>query len=489
MRTYSALLLQALLLLTLVGCGGHDPATQRGPTVTPPTGTPPISISGIAASGAALDGARVEVIDAAGALVDVGDALTGNDGSYQIELPGTVALPVIVRVTPPGGTPLLSIIPRPAEGTTEIIANINPITDLVSSSLLGDGDATDNAELAGALAVVDPATIEASGDAVVAKLLGSTVKYSSFSNDAAFVAKTPGSATPASATDAILDTLAKQARTSGTSVKDQLKSLNNQTTPPRLLEEPAFQAGLVSQMIKGGTASTDLESKLSSIGAIAAPAAGQPDVFRTIIETVPALMTLVRTETTSLADDADLLEVAVDAAVDLLADTINEKKTRYATGAAGLVSALKSPSLQQTVAKVVQSSVVPVLNTFVGSGSTKIVKDNLTTVVGQVTKQASIVASTFTYTETSSNVSNLVSTFVSQQVAPTVPLTLETLSGAASGAVPVVTQVGDANTAKTTLAIFAADNGDLIEGPVADLIEAIPAGIWDVAKWDAFNWG
>ncbi|MEX0942946.1 MAG: hypothetical protein WD002_10410 [Pseudomonadales bacterium] len=478
----------SLFALLLTGCGsGTSDSVTPPQTSIPDVVFEPIVVSGIAAAGAALDGATVEVIDASGNLVDVGDALTGSDGSYQVQLPQGVELPVIVRVTPPGGTPLLNIVPPAADGETEVVANINPVTDLVSNQVLGDADAADNAALAGALANVDSTTIEASGNEVVGRLLGASVKYSSFSNDPDFVAKTSDASTTSSAADAILDTLARKASKSGSTIKDQLKSLNEQEDPPQLLAQPDFQIGLVSEMVKGGSASTDLESKLSAIGAIPDPVEGEADVFRAVIETVPAVMETVRSGSSALVDDPDLLDVAVDAAIDLLANTVQAKKDRFATADAGLVNAIKSPSLQQTVARVVETSVVPTLSSFVGSGSTETVKASLIQVVDQVTTQASVVTSSFTYTETSTDVSNLVSGFVAQQV--TAPTTIEELEAAASGTTQTIQDLGDVNTVKTSLETFADDNIDLVEGSLDDLIEPVPPGTWNNSNWGNFNWG
>lgn len=481
------LLLAGLLALLLSACDNDQAAVSDDTPEPPIVIVTPTVITGVAASGAALDGATIEIIDASGNLVDIPDTLTGSDGSYQVTLPAGVALPVIVRVTPPGGEPLLNIVPEPEGDETDVVANINPITSLVSSSLLGDADGTDNAALAGALATVDPDTIDESGDEIVERLLGNSVDYSRFNSDPDFVAKTGDSSTTPSATDAILDTLARQAQSTGTTVQQRLRNLNQQADPPRLLQQPDFQVGLVSEMVKGGTATADLESRLTDIGAIAAAGEGTTDVFRAVIATVPALIESVRTESTALAGDEDLLEVAVNAAVDLLATTVKEKKDRFATNDAGLVSALNSPSLQQTVTKVVQSSVVPVLTNFVGSGSTATIKTNLTKVVGEVTQQAAVVASSFSYTETSTNVSNLVSGFVAAQVTP--PTTAEALESAASGQTQAVQNVGDVNTAKSSIESFAGQNQELVEGPIEELIETVPPGTWSTSKWGGFNWG
>jgi hypothetical protein len=449
----------------------------------------PTVVSGVAATGAALDGATVEIIDASGNLVDVGDVLTVSDGSYQVELPDDIVLPVIVRVTPLVGPPLLNIVAPPEDGSATITANVNPVTDLVSSSALGDADSSDAGALAGALSNFDTSTLEATGDEVLQRVLGSSVQYSSFSNDPDFVAKTETNDTAPSATDAILDTLAKQAEDAGTDIKTQLKNLEQQATPSKLLEEPSFQVGLIGEMIKGGSAADDLEAQLQNIGAIDEPVEGVGDVFRAVIATVPALIQTVTDDSTTLADDADLLEIATDAAIDMLADTIDEKKNRFAADADGLVSALNSPSLQDAVTKVVQSSVLPTLAAFVGSGATADTLQGLENLAGQVTTAAATVASSFEFSETSTDVSSLISEFVSTNVAPSTVVTAQDLADASASGDALVVDVGDVNDVRGSLEQFATDNVDLIEGTVDDLIQTIPAGIWDEAAWDSFNWG
>jgi hypothetical protein len=485
-----------LLIFTLVGlisaCGGGGGSSDRGDSAGLETTTfasDPTVVSGVAATGAALDGATVEIIDASGNLVDVGDVLTGSDGSYQVELPDDIALPVIVRVTPLVGPPLLNIVAPPEDGSTAITANVNPVTDLVSSSALGDANSSDAGALAGALSSVDTSTLEATGDEVLQRVLGSSVQYSSFANDPNFVAKTEASDTIPSATDAILDTLAKQAEDSGTDIKTQLKNLEEQETPSKLLEEPAFQVGLIGEMIKGGTASEDLEAQLQDIGAIDEPVEGVGDVFRAVIAAVPALIQTVTDDSTALADDADLLEIATDAAVDMLADTIDEKKTRFAADADDLVSAINSPSLQDAVTKVVQSSVVPTLAAFAGGDATDDTLQGLQDLAGQVTTAAATVASSFEFTETSTDVSSLISEFVSTNVAPSSEVTAQDLADASASGESIVVDVGDVNDIRGSLEEFATENVDLIEGTIDDLIQTVPSGIWDEAVWDSFNWG
>lgn len=478
-------LLVALGCTLLVACSADHQDPQPMPPVDEPVVEPTV-VSGVAATGAALDGATVEVIDASGNTLDVGDVLTGSDGAYEVTLPDNVAMPVIVRVTPAGGTPLLNIVQAPEDGSTEVTANINPITNLVSSAVLGGADSTDAAALAGALATTDVTTIESTGDEIVERLLGSTISYRSFAADPDFVARAQGSEAPSPA-DAILDAVARQASNAGATLEDQLASLNAQSDPPRLLEAPDFQIGLVAEMIKGGTASADIEARLVSVGAIGAAAEGQPDVFRTIISTVPTLIEAVQSGSTAVESDADLLEVAVDAAVDLLAGTVKEKADRFAANDDALVAAIASPSLSQTVTSVVQSSVLPVLSSFVGSGITATVKNNLLTVTNQVVKQAVVVASAFQYSQSSTDVSDLVSAFVAQQVTP--PTSEQDLAAAATGQSGAVQDVGDVNAAKTSIETFAADNSDLVDGELEDLVEEIPPGSWGTSRWDGFNWG
>jgi len=131
------------VVMFLAACSGGSSSNGTGAsgvTLTQPTpvpAPPQLVLTGVAAVGAALDGALIEVIDAAGNLVDIGDSATGTDGSYSVVLPANIALPVVIRATPPGGTPLLSIVQAPADGSTDVVANINPVTNLVSSSVRG----------------------------------------------------------------------------------------------------------------------------------------------------------------------------------------------------------------------------------------------------------------------------------------------------------------------------------------------------------------
>lgn len=474
----------ALVMLSACDSDGTDPGL---PVVSIPDITfAPSTITGVAATGAAIDGATVEVIDSSGSLVDTGDVLTGANGAYQVTLPPGVTPPVIIRVTPPGGPPLLTVVPPPPVGTIEIVANVNPITSLVSSSVLDGASPADNAALAGALATIDPATVAASGDAVVQRLLGNSVGYDTFASDPDFAAQVEGGASP-SAADAILDTLARQADAAGIPLAQSLANLNSQADPPLLLDEPEFQVVLVSEMIEGGTPAANIESALSAIGALAPVVTGAPDVFRTVIATVPSVITTVRDGLTTLSTDAALAAIAVQAAVDLLASTINEKQERFGASPATLVAALGSPSLGQTVNSVVQSSVVPMLNNFVGSGGTATIAANLKQVTTQITQQAAVITSTFQFTATSTDVSNLVGGFVAQQV--TAPTTPEALAAAATGSAPAIVQVGDVNAVRGSIEAFAAENADLVEGDLADLVEEVPPGVWGTSKWGGFNWG
>ncbi|MCB1694272.1 MAG: hypothetical protein KDI19_15980, partial [Pseudomonadales bacterium] len=154
-----------MAVMCIAACD-NDRREASAPGAPPPAPEPAMEIvlSGIAATGAALDGAVLEIVDASGNAVDIGDVLTGDDGAYQVNLPSGTNLPVIVRVTPPGGTPLVTIVPPSADDTTDVIANINPVTNLVSGAALQGADVTDNAALAGALAAVDIAMIDSEGD-------------------------------------------------------------------------------------------------------------------------------------------------------------------------------------------------------------------------------------------------------------------------------------------------------------------------------------
>lgn len=479
----------------LAACGGGSSGTSDiGVTTSPPPpppAPPVLVLTGVAAVGAALDGAVIEVIDAAGNLVDVGDTATGSDGSYSVNLPADTALPVVIRATPPGGTPLLSIVQPPAEGSTDIVANINPVTNLVSSSVLGTGSTSSDADLAGALATVDPTTIDSSGDAIIEKVFGAGVDYDAFSTDPEFVAN--DGTGPGSAADAVLDTVAKRAEEAGTTVEEALALFNEAEEPPALLEEPTFQVELVSELVKAGTDAADIESGLADIGAIdEAPTDGSTDVFRTIIEVVPAVIENTVTNTESVTTNPDLVDAAIDATVAVITNTIETKVDRFDADDDQVDDLLNSPSFQATTNAVVEATVTPVIAAASQSENPEEVLDAVTDVVSNIAEEAAEVVSSFSFDETSADVSQVVTGFVTERVVSDEGISTETLEGIASGTTTVadvVTDAGDVSQVQQEIQTFVSENPDLAGEDISTVIQTIPTGTWDQSNWGDFNWG
>ncbi len=488
------LCLLAASCLFIVACdsGSSSPAVSTGITTEQPQPpADPTIVAGIAAVGAALDGALIEVIDASGNLVDIPDTATGTDGSYSVVLPPGIALPVIIRATPPGGTPLLNIVQAPADGSTDIVANINPITNLVSSSVLGGADATSNAGLASALATVDPSTIDDSGDAIINRVFGANLDYDAFSTDPDFVAN-DGTAS-GSAADSVLDTIARRAADAGTTVDEALALFAEAPEPPALLEDPTFQVELVSEIVKGGADTTQLESQLTDIGALqSAPTDGSADVFRTIIAVVPAVIETTRTNTSGVSDNADLVNVAIDATVKVISNTIAKKTSRFNASPADVVGLLSSPGFQSTTTAVVASAVTPILQSVNDTGNVGDLLTTVSSVAKSIAEEASEVVSGFEYNENTPDISNLVTTFVATKVTGGQTITADTLQAINNGTVSpsdVVIDSGDVSDLQGEIQDFASQNPDLVTGDIADALQEIPVGNWDQSNWDSFNWG
>ena len=491
MRSLHRLVLLAVTATIALLLGACSPGTEQGVTPPAPVPAPPpdtIMLSGIAAKGAALDGAKIEVIDANGNPVDIADTATGTDGKYSVVLPADIALPVIIRATPPGGTPILSIVPDAGDSAAGIVANINPVTNLVSKSVLSGADPADNASLSTALASVDPSSIKASGDAIVKKVLGAGVSYDAFADDPNFVASDGSSA--GSAADAVLDTIAKKATESGTTIDDALTQYAEATDPPELLKQPGFQVDLVGEMVKKGTTSSaDLETSLNSIGALdPAPTDGSKDVFRTVIDVVPAVVASTRTSIGEVTDNADLVNVAVDATVKLIADTVDTKQTRFGSTDTDVADMLTSASFQSTTKAVIDQTVKPIVKNVASDPNASQVVSALSSVTNSISQQASNVVSSFDYSDPTTDVSNVVAGYVKDKVASDQTVTVDTLNQIQSGSTTVDTVVkstGDVSTVQKDVVTYAEQTGT----DVSASIQTLPTGVWDQATWDKFNWG
>ena len=130
------LLAVAVAAATLSACGGGDDNSTTGGATTPTTpATPTTKISGTAATGAALAGATVQAKCATGS----GSATTAADGTFTLDIPNAVR-PCVLSVQVPNGPVMHSIVD--AGSGTAAVANITPLTELVTAAIAG-GSTTD----------------------------------------------------------------------------------------------------------------------------------------------------------------------------------------------------------------------------------------------------------------------------------------------------------------------------------------------------------
>ncbi|HSV58962.1 MAG TPA: hypothetical protein VLJ19_08705 [Variovorax sp.] len=124
-------LMTALASAVLAGCGGGG----GGDGGTPPSTVSSTTIAGTAATGAAIAGATVQAKCATGG----GSAVTGADGRFSLKIDNAVR-PCVLSVSAPGGTTLHSVV----EGGsgTDVVANITPLTELITASLAGGSTAS-----------------------------------------------------------------------------------------------------------------------------------------------------------------------------------------------------------------------------------------------------------------------------------------------------------------------------------------------------------
>lgn len=118
----------------------------------------PFALSGTAASGAPFpSGSTLEVVDKTGAIVAT-TTMTSNDGSYAIPVPASAQVPLILKVSAEGASPMVSIAPTLPLG----VVNITPVTNLIAARLSPTGDPAQlAAQLAAGTAVVDASTVNA----------------------------------------------------------------------------------------------------------------------------------------------------------------------------------------------------------------------------------------------------------------------------------------------------------------------------------------
>jgi len=113
-------------VVTLAGCGGDS---FNGPA---------FSVSGVAASGEPLVGVTVTVTDSTGATTQ--SSVTDSSGKFTVALNGTAPFVLTAPFNDIDGTPatLSSVIePLGAGATVSVVANLNPLTSLLTQRVLG----------------------------------------------------------------------------------------------------------------------------------------------------------------------------------------------------------------------------------------------------------------------------------------------------------------------------------------------------------------
>ncbi|WP_354687505.1 hypothetical protein [Cupriavidus necator] len=152
------LFLTGLAAAALSACGGGG-GDNSAPVAT-------TKITGTAAVGAALGNAAVQAKCASG----TGTATTAADGTFTINIAGATR-PCVLSVQAPGGTTLHSVVE--AGNGTSAVANITPLTELVTASLAqGSTDAFFNQFDANAQARLTPANVSTATGAVRLVLTG-----------------------------------------------------------------------------------------------------------------------------------------------------------------------------------------------------------------------------------------------------------------------------------------------------------------------------
>jgi hypothetical protein len=416
--------------------------------------------------------------------------VTGDDGRYRVDLPADTPLPVLVVITPPEGAPLRTLIPAAEDGAESVVANVNPMTELVTSELVG-APSEDPASVATALAPVadDPARVGNTGTDVVQTLFGNDVDYASFSDDPDFTAA--GGEEVPSVADTLLDTLADVAADEAEPLSTFLAEQRTSEEPPRLLEQPGFQVKLVGQLVAKGNAPAELAAKLETAGALAPLDEGEStDGFRAAIEAVPAVISATDAATPGLDGNADLKAAAAKAVVDTLAKLVEERTRRFGDDEDALVDALNSDAVRNTVTDVVTNVVTPLLETVAdredgGSG----VAAALDGVLRETAAAAGRTLSAFSPQQLGNgDVTDLASAHLNRNVLdPTLADQLDAIESGTASTTDFVTVDEDVSDTSQKLRELANSNPSLIEGD-ADSVLDDPPGTWNADDWNEFDW-
>lgn len=159
------------VLVVACGGGGSGGGAGGGAGGTPPPAS--AALVGTAAIGAALANGLVEVIDRTGAPACTNTpATTDASGRYRCVLGAGSQAPFVIVVTDPDGlvNPMISVLAsQPAPGT-ESVANVTPVTTAIVAQLDPNRDPFALVDDTAAIAALNPATLDALKDNVVAQL-------------------------------------------------------------------------------------------------------------------------------------------------------------------------------------------------------------------------------------------------------------------------------------------------------------------------------
>lgn len=473
----------SLLFVLLAGCNGSNDRDEGAATG--------INITGIAASGAALDNATVTLRGPDGQLIDLGDVITGGDGSYQVDLPPDTPLPLLVIVRPPEGAPLRTVIPAIADGAASIVANINPVTELVTNELAG-APSEDPAAVATSLVSIanDPTLVASTGNDVVEAIFGNDIDYGAFADDPDFTAA--GGTDLPTVADTLLDTLADVAADEGKPLGTFLAEQRALPEAPRLLTEPAFQVKLVGQLVAKGHPSDAIESALDASGALPPFEGDQStDLFRAVIEAVPQVMAQADAATVVLDDSPGLKVAAARVAVDALAKLVSERSTRFGDSPASLAAALASPGLRSAVATVVTNVITPILQQVAARGDEGSGVANALDGVLRATARAAgttlsafalqqIDATDITVLATAHLQANVIDSNLADQ--------LDAIEDGLATTADLVQEDSDVSQTTEALRDLLANDPGLLSGADTDVVLDEPPGAWNLGKWNEFDW-
>lgn len=296
------LLLFTTIVLTLIGCHNEDSNKPVvGCEVTSTCPQPTVKLSGTAAIGVAIPDGIIEVFDSNDNKLDA-TATTDASGNFVLQFSGTLPSPIRITVTNSDGETLSTIV----DNSDATVANINPVTDYVTVSLLQDSS----------LDEITTGDVEAAGQEVVESLLGEGANFDAFATEP-FVAKTStiDFSTQASAADVLLDSIAQAA--AGQDVADLIdNTVKSETT---LLASPEFVVSVASNiaMIEGDSVNLEDVFDVDNTPAAVTNQLTDVKVFQQTAETV--INDVAQTEglddEEKAATASGILDIIADAAV------------------------------------------------------------------------------------------------------------------------------------------------------------------------------